>query len=65
MGVGQVHRRDASNAGAYPQPSGVARDMAIMGAVDTAADTTGGSDGVRRHGMMMFFIAHKPAALAA
>ena len=39
--------------------------MAIMGAADTAADAPSGSDGVRRHGMMMFFTAHKPAVAAS
>ena len=36
-----------------------------MGAADTAADAPGGSDGVRRHGMVMFFTAHKPTTPAA
>ena len=65
LAYGQVHRRNPSDAKALPQPPGVARDMAIMGAADTAADARGGSDGVRRHSMMMFFTAHKPAAPAA
>ena len=65
LGCPQVHRPNPSDANALPQPPGVARDMAIMGTMDTAADATGGSDGIRRHGMMMFFTAHKPTNPAA